>query len=119
MVAGAVGDGSKRANVAFWIFGAGILLLCIHTALFVYRVDYVKENKNTKSSPVFWTTLVLSVFAIPIAFLNIMFSAGMSCGFGASLFPSYLIVLELLGLGAQLISWRFPNKPYQSPIPHD
>ncbi len=64
------------------------------------------------------SVLILSVFIVPIVFFLVAMSAGMSCGFGASNGPTFLI-FEFVGLAVQLAAWRFSNQPFQSPIPLD
>lgn len=115
IVAGAVDDTPDRVNTALWIFGIGLLLLAAHTAIFIYR----SVKKNRKSKWVFWSTLILSVIIIPIVYLMVAISAGMSCGFGSSNGPTFLLIFELVGLAAQMLLWRFLKQPTPSPIPHD
>jgi len=113
LAAGAVNDTSDRVKPAFWLFYSGIFVLVVHVGLFIYRA----LKKKRKSQWVFWSTIVLSIFTIPIVFFLILMSAGMSCGFGASNPPIFLLIFELICLTAQLIPWRFYSKPTQSPIP--
>jgi hypothetical protein len=115
LVAGAVDDTSERVDTALWIFGMGLLVLVIHATVFTYR----SLKKQRKSGWAFWSVLVLSVFIIPIVFFMVAMSAGMSCGFGASNGPTFLLIFEFVGLAIQLASWRFSNQPVQSPIPLD
>lgn len=115
LVAGAVDDTPDRVNPALWIFGIGLLLLVAHTAIFIYR----SVKKKRKSKWVFWSILILSVIIIPIVFLMVAISAGMSCGFGASNGPTFLLIFEIVGLASQMLFWRFIKRPTLSPIPHD
>ena len=115
LAAGAVDDTSERVATADWIFGIGLFVLVAHAAVFAYR----SRKKQRKSGWVFWSVLVLSVFIIPVVFFMIVISAGMSCGFGASNGPIFLLIFELVGLVVQLASWKFSNEPVQSPIPMD
>lgn len=115
LVAGAVDDTSDRVAVADWLFVSGLLVLVAHICVFIYR-----SVKNLKKSKwIFWSSLILSILIIPIVVFMVMISAGMSCGFGASNGPTFLLIFELLALAAQIISWRFTDQPTQSPIPLD
>ena len=115
LAAGAVDDTPERVNTALLIFGIGLLLLVIHAPVFVYR----SLKKQRKSGWVFWISMVLSLFMIPIVFFMVAVSAGASCGFGASDGPTFLVIFELVGLGAQLAAWRLSTQPGVSPIPLD
>lgn len=113
LVAGAIDDTSDRVNPAEWIFLIGLLVFAAHIVLFIYR----SWKKQRKSKLVFWLVVLLSVFIIPIAYLMLAISAGMSCGFGASNGPTFLLVFELLGITAQIIAWRVLDHLATSPIP--
>jgi len=115
LAAGAVDDTPDRVNAALLIFGIGLFVLVAHVVVFSYR----SRKKRRKSGWVFWSVVVLSLFIIPIAFFMLAISAGMSCGFGASNGPIFLLIFELLGLVVQLASWKLSNDPVQSPIPMD
>ena len=115
LVAGAVDDTSDRVNLGEWLFLIGLLVLVVHTAVFIYR----SVKKKRKNKWVFWSVLALSFFIVPIAFLMLAISAGMSCGFGASNGPIFLLIFELIGLAAQFVPWRFSKQHVQSPIPQD
>ena len=115
LAAGGVDTTSERVDTALWIFAIGLLLVGIHVAVFAYR--YFKNQR--KSGWIFWSVLVLSIFIIPIVFFMLVVSAGASCGFGASIGPTFLLIFELLGIAMQLASWRFSDQPIQSPIPLD
>lgn len=112
---GAVDDTSDRVRPALLIFYGGVFVLVAHIALFIYLT--IKQKR--KSHWIFWSTIVLSLVIIPIVILLVAMSAGMSCGFGASNPPIFLVIFELICLMAQLIPWRFYSKPTPSPVPQD
>ena len=113
IAAGAVDTTAERMNTALWIFGVGLFALAIHAGLFIYRPRKGKQ----RSRRIFVIVLILSLFVIPIVLLWVALS-GNACGFGANYGPIFLIIFEIVGLAAQVISWRFPDQPpIQSPIP--
>ena len=112
-VAGAVDDTSERIGVASVIFVLGILAFSIHSVIFGHR----SAIKLRKSRLVYWVTFGLSIFIIPIVFLLIGLSAGMSCGFGAIEEASFLFVFEVIALIAQVVSWRISSQPVVLEIP--
>lgn len=115
LVAGAVDTTSERVVPAEWIFLIGLVVLVAHIVLFIYR----SWKKQRKSKLVFWITLILSVFIIPISFFMLAMSAGMSCGYGASNGPIFLLAFQLVGITAQIIAWRIVRQPTSFPIPLD
>ena len=115
LVAGAVDTTSERVEPAVRIFEIGLLVLAIHAGLFIYR----SYRKKQKSKWVFWTVVGLSVLIIPVTAFMLGFSAGASCGYGASNGPIFLLVFELVGIAAQIIAWRIVKRPFTSPVPLD
>ena len=115
LAAGAVDDTSDRVNTALLIFGIGLLFLIVHGVLFIYR----SVKKQRKSGWVFWVVLAFSILIIPLTLFMVAMSAGTACGFGSSYGPTFLLVFELVGLAAQIVSWRYLNRPAPSPIPQD
>lgn len=115
LAAGAVDTTSERVNTGLSIFGIGVFVLVLHTAVFILR----SSRKERRTGWVFWSTLGLSVIIIPIVFILLAMSAGAACGYGASYPPAFLLIFELVGFAVQLVSWRFSNQPAQSPIPQD
>jgi len=113
LIAGAVDDTSERVAPAERIFLIGLAVLAAHIVLFVYRW----RKKQQTSKVVFWTIVVLSLFIIPVTLMMLALSAGMSCGFGASNGPTFLLVFELVGILAQIIAYRIVKRPFTSPVP--
>lgn len=111
LVAGAVDTTSERVNAALWIFGIGLSVLAVHGGIFVYR----SLRKKKRSGWVFGSVFGLSVVIIPVVLLLIAMSAGTSCGFGASNGPTFLLTFEIVGLVAQLVSWRVLDQ--RAPLP--
>ena len=114
-IAGEVDDIADGFTLAFGLFYSGIFVFVVHIGLFIY----LSLKKQQRSGWIFWTTVALSIFIIPLVLLVSLMSAGMGCGFMSSKPVILLLIFELICLTAQLINWRFYGKPTPSPIPLD